>query len=323
MEIKKQTAYIGVDLGATNIKFGLVLPDGKILLERKSETEIHRGVDYVFNKIAEYTRTNSEFAGEKYEIKGFGIGVPGLIDTQKKELVEASNFPGWFHINIGYELEKRLNLNIFVDNDANLAALGEYAYGAGRGVTEMLMVTLGSGVGSGLILNGRIYHGSRGAAGEFGHIIIQQDGPVCSCGRRGCVEAFVGKKAILRRIKELLLNDKKSTLKSFDPQFITPEDIYKAALKGDETAIRLFREVGESLGVGLGNVANLLNLERIVIGGGIANAGDLILKHARKVLSRIALKTNSESIEIVPTELGERAGIVGAARLAMMGTKSS
>ncbi|MBN2411706.1 ROK family protein [candidate division KSB1 bacterium] len=318
MAIKKQNVFIGVDLGATNIKFGLVLPDGNILLERKSETEIHRGVNYVFDKVADFTHTLADYAGENYELKGFGIGVPGLIDTRKKELVEASNFPDWRDIKIGYELEKRLNLEIYIDNDANLAALGEYAFGAGRGVTEMLMVTLGSGVGSGLILNGSIYHGSKGAAGEFGHIIIQQNGPLCSCGSRGCVEAFVGKNAILRRMKEILQQDTESILKNHNPTNMTPEDIYFAAEKGDKPAIRLFKEVGESLGVGLGNIANLLNLERIVIGGGIANAGDLILNHARKVLSENALKTNRESIEIVKAELGERAGIVGAAKLAMM-----
>ncbi len=318
MAIKKQTVFIGVDLGATNIKFGLVLPDGKILQERKCETELNRGVNYVFDKITDYTQSLSGYTGENYELKGFGIGVPGLIDTREKELVEASNFPEWRNIKIGYELEKRLDLEIHVDNDANLAALGEYAFGAGRGVTEMLMVTLGSGVGSGLILNGEIYHGSKGAAGEFGHIIIQQDGPVCACGSRGCVEAFVGKNAILRRMKEILKEKTGSILKNSDTATMTPEDIYFAAGKGDKQAIRLFKEVGESLGVGLGNVANLLNLERIVIGGGIANAGDLILRHARKILSENALKTNRESIEIVKAELGEHAGIVGAAKLAMV-----
>jgi len=318
VENKKQTASIGVDLGATNIKFGLVLTNGKIVLERKSETELHRGVNYVFDRIAEYTLTLYEFAGEKYEIKGFGIGVPGLIDTRNKKVVEAANFPGWNNLDIGHELEKRLPLKISIDNDANLAALGEYAFGAGRGVTEMLMVTLGSGVGSGLILNGNIYHGSKGAAGEFGHIIIQKDGPLCSCGSRGCVEAFVGKYAILRRIKEILANEPESILKKLDPENMTPEDIFIAAEKGDKPSIRLFKEVGESLGVGLSNVVNLLNLERIVIGGGIANAGDLILGHARKVLSENALKTNRESIEIVTAELGEHAGIVGAAKLAMI-----
>ena len=175
MENKKQAAYIGVDLGATNIKFGLVLPDGKIILERKSQTKVHRGVNYVFDQIAEQARALFDFAGDIYEIKGFGIGVPGLIDTSNKKVVEAANFPGWNDVNIGRELEKRLRVNISIDNDANLAALGEYAFGAGRGVTEMIMVTLGSGVGGGLILNGRIYHGTAGAAGEFGHIIIQKD----------------------------------------------------------------------------------------------------------------------------------------------------
>lgn len=316
MENKKQAAYIGVDLGATNIKFGLVLPDGKIILERKSQTKVHRGVNYVFDQIAEQARALFDFAGDIYEIKGFGIGVPGLIDTSNKKVVEAANFPGWNDVNIGRELEKRLRVNISIDNDANLAALGEYAFGAGRGVTEMIMVTLGSGVGGGLILNGRIYHGTAGAAGEFGHIIIQKDGPLCACGRRGCVEAFVGKYAIVRRMQEILEKETGSILKKQSAENLTPEDIFKAAEKGDGPAIRLFKEVGESLGVGLGTVANLLNLERVVIGGGVANAGELLLEHTRKVLSEIALKTNGESIDIVQAELGARAGIVGAAELA-------
>ncbi len=317
MNIDKQTAWIGVDLGGTNIKAGLVLANGTIHLQKNVESEISCGYNYVFDKIVEFTTELCQTAGNDFSIKGFGIGVPGLIDVKNKLLVEASNFPGWKNVKIGNELEKRLGFSVAVDNDANLAALGEHVFGAGQGVSEMLMVTLGSGVGSGLILNGEIYHGSRSAAGEFGHTIIQKDGPLCTCGRRGCVEAFVGKYAILRRIKELVENDPHSLLREMEPQQITPKDIFTAAQKGDKTAILLFKQVGESLGVGLGNVANLLNLERVVIGGGISNAGEFIFQPARQMLARIAFKTNYETITIVPARLGENAGLVGAATLAM------
>ncbi|HPG38160.1 MAG TPA: ROK family protein [bacterium] len=317
MNVQKQAAWIGMDLGGTNIKFGLVLANGTIHLQKKLDSEIPFGYKYVFDKIAGYTRELIHAAGSDFVVKGFGIGVPGLIDIKNQMLVEASNFPGWKNVKIGYELEKRLDFKVSVDNDANLAALGEYKFGAGRGVTEMLMVTLGSGVGSGLILNGAIYHGSRSAAGEFGHTIIQKDGPLCACGRRGCVEAFVGKYGIQRRIKELLVDYPRSILREIEPHNITPEDIYNAAVKGDKTALLLFQEVGESLGVGLGNVANLLNLERVVIGGGISNAGELIFKPARETLAQIAFKTNFETITLVPAHLGENAGLVGSACLAM------
>ena len=192
-------------------------------------------------------------------------------------------------------------------------------FGAGKGVENLLTVTLGSGVGGGLILNGRIFHGKDDGAGEIGHTIIDRNGPLCTCGRRGCVEAFVGKHAIIRSVREKLDKYKDSILKKYDLNKLSPKDVSSAALMGDKLSIVVMTRAGEALGVGAANAANLLGLERIVIGGGLANAGDLILKPAREKLKEIALKP--QSVEIVRAALGEDAGFIGAAALAIMKMK--
>ncbi|MFC1501892.1 ROK family protein [bacterium] len=309
--------FAGIDLGGTNIKSGLVSRDGDIQLEKNVPSETEGGVHHVLDRMAACVKDTMRELGEGITVKGVGVGVAGLVEYEKGLLHEAPNLPGWSKVPVKAELEKRLKMDVFVDNDANLAALGEYAFGAGQGITEMLMVTLGTGVGGGLILRGEIYHGAIGAAGEFGHITVQLDGPVCGCGRRGCVEAFVGTQGILRSVQEKLDSGRKSLLEEIDPGQRTPKDVSRAARNDDAVAIEVLAEVGTYLGAGMGNVANLLNIQRVVVGGGVAKAGDFILKPARKGLQRVALETSAKSIEVVPAMLGTKAGLVGAARMAM------
>jgi len=311
--MNQNSLFMGVDLGGTFIKFGLISNDGRILQEHQIPTKIEDGVQLVLDHIAEQVNRIQK----SDTIQGMGIGVAGLVNPEKGILCEAPNLPGWVNIPVADELHKRTSFQVAVDNDANVAALGEYAYGAGKGHPNMMMVTLGTGVGSGLILNGKLYQGAGGAAGEFGHISLQKDGPVCGCGRHGCVEAFVGTKGILNRVQEKLNEGFPSVLSQIDPNELAPKDISDAAEKGDEVAITVFREVGEYLGMGLGNVANLLNLSRIVVGGGVAQAGDWILKPARQRMKEVAMTTSGKMIDVVPARLGNKAGILGAARLVM------
>lgn len=315
--MSKQEVFAGVDLGGTYIKSGLVTVEGEIVTNKVTSSEAEGGVDHVLNRIAEAVHELVESTGGKYRILGVGIGVPGQVDVVRGCFRETPNLPGWEEVRVESEMRRRLDFAVFVDNDANLAALGEFAYGAGSGVTEMLMVTLGTGVGGGLILRGEIYRGAVGAAGEFGHMILHPDGPICACGRRGCVEAYVGSRGILRNVQERLNMGQESLLSRIDPDKMTPKDINDAAMQGDELAIEVFREAGEYLGIGLGNVANLLNIQKAVVGGGVANAGEFILGPARKTLSKTALVASRDTIEVVPAILGERAGLVGGARLAM------
>lgn len=313
----QQKLFVGIDLGGTNIKGGVVKTAGEVIIEKKIPTEAQGGVDHVLDRICTCVQELIKNVGERAKVSGVGIGVPGLVNVKEGVVREPPNLPGWSEVWVGPEMKKRLGLSVTVDNDANVAALGEFAYGAGRGVTEMLMITLGTGVGGGLVLRGEIYRGGKGAAGEFGHIIIQQDGPLCGCGNKGCVEAFVGLQGILRCAREKLESGRKSLLSQIDPSRMTPKDISEAAIEGDDVALEVLREVGGHLGVGLGSVANLLNIERVVVGGGVANAGDLILDPARESLNRVAFAVSRETIEVVPAVLGEQAGLVGAARLAM------
>jgi glucokinase len=309
--------FAGIDLGGTNIKSGLLSRDGKILIEKSVPSEVNAGVDHVLDRMADCVKDSLREAGEGAMIEGVGVGVAGLVEFERGILLEAPNLPGWQRIEVKAELQKRLGMNVVVENDANAAALGEYAYGAGQGATEMLMITLGTGVGGGLILNGKVYHGSIGAAGEFGHMTIQYDGPICCCGRRGCVEAFVGKMGILRNVQEKLKSGRPSLLRIIDVSKRTPKDVSAAAERNDQVALEVLAETGTYLGIGIGNVANLLNIQRVVVGGGVAGAHDFFLESTRESLQKAALRTAADEVEVVKALLGENAGMIGAAYLAM------
>jgi glucokinase len=314
--------YIGIDLGGTNIKGGLVTGEGQVVEAKDTPTEVDGGVEHVLSRMAGVIRYLIQSAG-KIPVRGAGIGCPGQINVKKGIYYEGPNFPRWNNVPIVFELEKRVGIPIVIDNDANLAALGEYAFGGGKGVTEMILITLGTGVGGGLILNGQLYHGITDAAGEVGHTSINLTGPTCACGRNGCLEAYVGTRGILQRLKGKLDKGEKTSLSSIPFETLTPKDIGMAGAQGDPVAVAVLREIGGFLGFGVANLANMLNIQKIVIGGGIADAGDLILKPAQEVLNREALKVVRESCTVVKAELGNAAGLVGAARAAMLSFSAS
>ncbi len=307
--------FCGIDLGGTTIDIGLVTEDGTIVSTRNIPSVVKNGVEDVLNRISE--TVHHAVDESEYEPVAVGIGIAGLVDSRKGILREATNLPGWVNVPLGERLREKLNLPVVVDNDANVAALGEYAFGAGQGYPFMMMVTLGTGVGAGLILDGRIYHGAYQAAGEFGHTTIDKNGPICGCGSPGCVEAYIGTAGILRTTKELLMDYPDSQLAEIGLNGMTPKDIWQKAKNGDKLACRVFNESGQALGYGLGSVVNLLNLQRIVLGGGVAAARDFIIKSAQKTLDNFCLNNSDEPVQIVPAKLGHQAGIVGAASLAM------
>ncbi|MBN1559010.1 ROK family protein [candidate division KSB1 bacterium] len=308
--------FLGIDIGGTTVNMGVVTPEGRVLVEKKNPSVVHQGVEFVLARIAETVEKCRDIVGSDRSIVAAGVGVAGLVDGKNGLLHQATNFPGWLDVPLTAKLADLLKLPVTMDNDANVAALGEYTFGAGRGFPHMMMVTLGTGVGAGLILGGQIYRGAHGAAGEFGHITIDVNGPRCACGRAGCVEAYVGSNGILRRLRELLSQFPDSSLARYDFGTLTPKEIHQEARAGDELAQLVFHDAGESLGYGLGTVVNLLDIQRIVLGGGVAAAGDFLIKSAQKILDRVAL-SESDNFKIVQAELGELAGIVGAASLAM------
>jgi len=314
--------FVGVDVGGTNIKCGLVTNTGKVIIKRTVATEAEGGVNHVLNRIVRNVHELMDNIKGDMSVLALGVGLPGLVDNNRVILWEAPNLPGWYNVEAKIKLQDKFNIPVVLDNDANLAALGEYVYGAGQGVTEMMMVTLGTGVGGGLILRGEVYRGALGSAGEFGHTIIQKNGHLCICGRRGCLETYVGKYAILRQVRKKLESGRSSLLQRISQEIMTPKDVCHAALQGDEVALEVFREAGEYLGIGLGNVANLLNIQRVVVGGGLAKAGDLILEPARRALAYSSFKIAWENIDVVPAMLGEQAGLIGAATLAMQKCRS-
>jgi len=304
--------YIGVDLGGTNIKAGSVSENGRILNDVQIATEADQGVDHVLDRMVQAVQEVADGTA----IGGVGIGIPGQINVEQGLCHFAPNLPGWNEISVTPVLKEKLNCPVLLDNDANVAAVGEFAYGAGKGSRHMLMVTLGTGVGGGLVLNGEIFRGARDLAGEFGHMTVHYDGYTCSCGRKGCIEEYASIRGIVRMVQEKLDAGIESSLR--DVKRLTPREIYHDAVNGDALAIEAFQQAGDFLGVALADIANLLNIERIVVGGGVANAGNFILDAARKRVQKDALPVAAESVEIVKAELGNSAGLVGAAYLARL-----
>jgi glucokinase len=314
---KDQGLFIGIDLGGTHIKGGLVDREGKLVSENTVPTGASEPADRTLGRMVSLIESLIAGASGSGTVAGVGIGAAGQVDHEKGVFIEGPNVPNWKNVPVAREIQKAINCPVVLDNDAHAAALGEYAYGAGRGVAAMLMVTLGTGVGGGFVLDGRLYRGKDNTAGEFGHTTIQHDGPVCACGRRGCVEAFIGTQGILRRAREKMVLDRSSVLHRIPPNDMEPRHVGEAAEKGDLIAQMVLKEIGEFLGAGLANVVNLLNVEKAVIGGGVSNAGEWIFQSARERLVKDALKVPRGTVQLVRASLGNSAGIVGAAKLAM------
>ncbi len=308
----KKTLCAGIDVGGTFVKIGLVASDGKILRKAQIPTHIEGPAEEMLKRTAEAIQ-EMVFGMPEYELAGAGIGTAGQVDVHKGVLHEAPNMPNWKAVPMAEILNGHLGVPVMVDNDANVAAWGEYGYGAGSGSQSMLMVTLGTGVGGGLVLDGKPYRGVCDAAGEFGHTTLDVNGWVCGCGRKGCVEAYVGTKGIKRQVEEKLKTGRSSSLSKIDPKKLMPVDISQAADAGDELAIEVLHDTGVYLGHGIADAVNLLNLERVVVGGGVAQAGERILGPARETMKTVCLRVPAKVVELVPAELGNDAGMVGAA----------
>ncbi len=273
---------IGVDLGGTNLRVAAVTSEGRLLEKVSIETNVSLGPDPAIEKmcgaiqqlIAKYKNDN---------LCGVGLGLPGIIDIENGVMRKAANLPGWANYPARAEIERRLRASgilekpapVVVENDARAAALGEHWIGAGRGVRNMAMLTLGTGIGGCVILDGKIWHGMNGMAGEFGHVTVEPLGPPCGCGNRGCAERYASASAIKRMVQEAIANGASSLAKtaSSDAEF-GAKSIFQLALQGDENARNIFQIFGRYLGILLADLVNVLNLEMYVIGGGVASAWD-------------------------------------------------
>jgi glucokinase len=333
---------IGVDLGGTNLRIAAVDDQGRLLEKVTLGTRVSLGRDSVLNEMCGAIQRLSE----KYRINatmlGVGIGVPGIIDLKTGMLRESPNLPGWSDYPVRDEIEKRLQAKVILENDANVAALGEKWLGAGRHVDSLAILTLGTGVGGGLILDGRIWHGMTGMAGEFGHVTVEAEGHPCGCGNRGCVEQYASATAVVRMAREAIAaGDAPSLAKaaSSDAEF-NAKEIYNLAIQGDEEARKIFRRVGRALGVALAGLINGLNLEMYVIGGGVSSAWEAFspsifeeLRQRSMVYAATAPQNPRSggagaSAQVEPGEgkktiitralLGSDAGLYGASRLPMV-----
>lgn len=313
------TKRIGIDVGGTNVKIALVDGEGKIIYSNSVPTYAQMGYEYTVNNIKQAIRDlMKETNTDAKEIEGIGFDFPGQVDYKTGVVKLAPNIPGWVNVPIAQMIEEEFNIPTRIDNDVRCAALGELKFGAGKGCKNFVCITVGTGIGSGLVINGQLVRGAANAAGEIGHIKLQMNGgPICGCGDTGCLEAFASGPSIVAMAQEYLKGGKSTKFREMagaDGE-ITPYIVAKAAEAGDPVAKRIFEIVGTYIGMGLVSVINLLNPEKVIIGGGVAAAGDLLLDPIRKTIKERAMVVAGNSVEIVPAELGNSAGVIGASML--------
>lgn len=308
----KRSAVIGIDLGGTNCRGALVADDGQLCFQRSIKTGIDAGFDSFWSRFLCFSRSLIEQGIQQgYSLNGLGLGFPGIV-TKEGSVHISPNLPPLNGFALAERLASQLQLPVRVVNDANAIALGEGRWGAGQEFSSFVMVTLGTGVGGGLIINRQIWSGADGAAGELGHIVVEPTGRLCGCGAHGCLEQYASGPALVKTYLELL-NSFNSESKPHSIMPRTAEEVAVAALNGNPAAMGAFESGGRYLGQVLAGIANLLNLEGAVIGGGVSSNLDLILPSLHDEINKRAFAVTACRMKVVPAVLGDRAGILGAA----------
>ena len=335
---------IGVDLGGTNLRIAAISGDGQLLEKVTFGSKGGQSRDQVINQMSEAIQLLSSKYKATGKLLGAGIGIPGIVDLQTGTLRKSANLPGWEDYPVRAEIEGRLKARVVLENDANVAALGEQWLGAARGIPNMAVVTLGTGIGGGIVLEGKIWHGMNGMAGEFGHVTIEPEGHPCGCGSHGCAEQYASASAIMRMAREAIASGEAPSLAkaaSSDAE-LGAKSVCNLAIQGDEHARRIFRSFGRYLGILLADLINILNLDMFVIGGGVSSAWDAYAPNMFEELRERSLvyaatapadtlrtdflgeegasaqtESRSERKTIITRALlGSDAGLYGAARLA-------
>ena len=309
---------IGIDVGGTNVKIALVDEKGKIKYSNSVPTRAEMGYEYTVNNIKQAIYDLlKETKLEPKNIEGIGFGFPGQVDYKSGIVRLAPNIPGWVDVPIAKLIEDEFHIPTRVDNDVRCAALGELNFGAGKGCENLICITVGTGIGSGLIVNGKLVRGASNAAGEIGHIKLQMnDGPICGCGDTGCLEAFASGPSIVAMAEDYIRGGKSTKFREMaNSNPITPYIVCEAAKAGDPVAKRIFTIMGEYIGIGMASVVNLLNPEKIIVGGGVADAGEILMTPLKETLKKRAMKIAGEAVEVVPAKLGNTAGVIGASLL--------
>ena len=311
--------FIGVDLGGTNIKAGIVdLKAGKLITMRTTPTLARDGHEAVMQRIADLIDELILSSGlSRQNFGGIGIGVPGVLDLEKGLVLFLPNLPGtWPRVPLASFIQDKIGLSVRLLNDARAITLGEWKFGAGRGVDTLACFAIGTGIGGGLVINGALHLGIGGTAGELGHQTIDFNGPLCGCGNRGCLEAYASGPAIAAMgIKAVIQGQTTAigTLVDHDLNRITAQVVSQAASQGDRVAIDIYAQAGEYIGIAAANVLAAIGPRKIVIAGGVAAAGELLLAPIRSTIQQRVFVMPCDQVEILQAELGSNAGVMGVA----------
>jgi glucokinase len=310
---------IGIDLGGTNIAVGIVTKDGSILSKKSVKTGSQRPFEEIVKDMADCTLSLLEENSISLEnVSHIGIGAPGSIDTANGVIVYANNFKYGEHVPMANLLRKYIDKPVYIGNDANVAALGEVISGAAKGLKNAIMITLGTGVGGGIVIDGKIYEGQHSAGAELGHIMLVKDGEQCTCGRKGCWEAYASATALIRQTAKAMKDNPDSIMN----QMTTPDNVsgrtaFEAARKGDKAGQEVVDRYIEYIAEGLIDMINIFRPEILIIGGGICNEGDYLLKPMRSYINKyVYAGSRLPEQKIAVAKLGNDAGIIGAAFLA-------
>jgi glucokinase-like ROK family protein len=297
---------VGVDFGHSHLRVAVGNLAHQVLAEQSEPIDVDASASEGFDRAEQLVGRLVESTGVSPDkVLGVGLGVPGPIDVESGALGSTAILPGWSGINPRQELSGRLGVPVQVDNDANLGALGELVWGGGRGVKDLAYIKVASGVGAGLVIDGRIYRGPGGTAGEIGHITLDESGPVCRCGNRGCLETFTAARYVLE------------LLRGSHGDGLTVPRMVQLAREGDPGCRRVIGDVGRHIGMGVASLCNILNPSRIVLGGDLAEAGELVLGPIRESVSRYAIPSAAQRLSVVPGALGARAEVLGALALVL------
>ncbi|MBF8304523.1 MAG: glk [Dehalococcoidia bacterium] len=308
---------IGVDIGGTKIMAVVADSNGTLLARKHIPTQAASGPEagikriiLAINQVCQQANISS-----KDGISGIGIAIAGLVDTPRGILVTSPHLPGWRDVPLKDQLEAALDVQVSIINDAKAAALGEQTFGAGKGVENQIYMTVSTGIGGGIIINGALYTGKSGSAGEIGHMVIDVNGPRCNCGNNGCLETLASGTAVAREVSDRLAKGASSTVRdmvSGHLQDITAEMVSKAAEQGDTLAVEVIHQAGVYLGVGLANLVNVFNPDLIIIGGGFAKVGSRLLDPAISEMKRRAFSRPANQVRITVAQLGDNSGALGA-----------
>lgn len=317
--VKMDQHVIGIDLGGTNMRVGLITPQGAIVERASGPTDAASSSgEAIIGRLADLVRTVITDGGlEPQAVCGIGLGIPGPLDPQNGGVKDSPNLGQLDGLPIVARLGAATGLPVLIENDANAAAWGEYWMGAGQGCRSMVMATLGTGIGGGIILDGQLLRGIDHTAAELGHLIVVDGGRPCACGSHGCIEAYASADSTVRRFREEVKRGGGSTLADVPKKALTCAQIFQAAREGDLLALNVVQETGRMLGMMTASIANLLNPERMIFGGGMINAGDMLFDAIKRELKRRAFPVPAARLEVLPAALGGDAGLIGAAGCAL------